>query len=160
MKQIERFLNHLYFAVYLMTAWFSHVSTRKLEEYESSLELTCIYGGLNNIYAFLFFIATITVLEYFCGISLLGIIFSNMIVFIFIALIIMGINDLCLRYFVYRDKKYVNYCREFEKESRLTKMMWCLLVIALFVLAVIIFILLLRFRQLYIPKPMGNWGRF
>lgn len=153
MKQIERFLNHLYFAVYYMTAWFSPVSTRKQEEYESSLELTCIFGGLNNIYAFLLFLAIITVLEYFCSIPLLGIIFSNMIVFIIIALIIMGINDLCLRYFVYKDKKYITYCREFEKESRMTKMMWCLLIMALFVLAVIIFILLFRFRQMYILNP-------
>ena len=84
----------------------------------------------------------------------MGVIKNEMIFAIVILALIFPIDEVIFHYFVYRNNKYVDYCREFEKESKLTKMMWSLFVIALFVSAIIIFILIFRFRQMYIPKPI------
>ena len=81
--------------------------------------------------------------------------FKNPLIFTFAMLaLIIPIDEVVLYLFVYRKKKYVNYCKEFEKESRTTKLMWSAFLIALFVFAVILFLLIFRFRQLYLPKPI------
>ena len=84
----------------------------------------------------------------------MGVIKNEMIFAIVILALIFPIDEVIFFFFLYRNNKYVDYCREFEKESKLTKMMWSLFVIALFVSAIIIFILIFRFRQMYIPKPI------
>ena len=57
-------------------------------------------------------------------------------------------------YFVYRKKKYIKYCEEFEKESRLTKIMWGFTIILFYVVAAILFYLIIRFGHIYVPKPI------
>ena len=155
MKQIERFLNHLYYTVFLMTdGTFSTPSPLNSNKFAGGTLSNRIFHGLSYFYIFDALLFLLTICEYICGYSIMGLLKNEMIFAIVMLALIFPIDEVIFHYFVYRDNKYVEYCQEFEKESRMTKIMWCLFVIALFVLAVIFFILLFRFRLMYIPKPI------
>ena len=155
MKQIEKFLNHLYYTVFLMTdGTFSSPSPLNTNKFAGGTLSNGLFHGLSYFYIFDTLLFLLTICEYISGYSIMGVIKNEMIFAIVILALIFPIDEVIFHYFVYRNNKYVDYCREFEKESKLTKMMWSLFVIALFVSAIIIFILIFRFRQMYIPKPI------
>ena len=155
MKQIERFLNHLYYAVFLMTdGTFSTPSPLNTNKYAGGTLSNSTFHGLSYFYIFDTLLFILTICEFICGFSIIGV-FKNEIIFAIVMLaLIFPIDEIISHYFVYRKNKYVEYCREFEKESRTTKIMWCMFVVLLFILAVLIFLGIFRFRQLYIPRPM------
>ena len=155
MKQIERFLNHLYYAVFLMTdGTFSTPSPLNTNKYAGGYLSNQIFHGLSYFYIFDTLLFLLTLCEFISGYSIMGL-FENEIVFAFVMLALMfPIDEIISHHFVYRKNKYVDYCREYEKESRLTKLMWCFLVVLLFIMAVVLFWGIFRFRQLYIPRPM------
>ena len=152
MKEIERFLNHLYYAVYCMTAWIAFEPTRKQEEYESSLELTWVLHGLSYFYIFDTLLFILTICELVSGYSLKEIFKNELFLTIFMMVLIIPMDEIIFHYFVYRGKKYLEYCREYEKESRLTKIMWCFFVVFLYILAIILFVLIFKWGQTYMAK--------
>lgn len=154
MKKIEYFLNRLYYTIYCMTDWLSFKPIKKQDKYEKSLELSWIFGGINNIYAFLVISALISAIEYFCNFTILRYLVNNSICFILVLLLIICIDDLCIWYYVYKDKKYITYCMEFEKETKITKMMWTLYTILFFIFAIVLFFIILQFRHLCIHNTI------
>ncbi len=155
MKEIERFLNHLYYAAYCMTAWIAFVPTRKRVEYERSIELVWVLHGLSYFYIVDVVLLLKLLGDYVSGdiVTLLGV-HNFTFFFLLLFVVIILIDFLIFHYFVYRGKKYIKYCREFEKESRLTKMMWSLFIILLYVIAALLLIFIFNFGQLYIAKPI------
>jgi hypothetical protein len=142
MKHIERFLNHLYFTVYCMTAWLSFEPTREQKEYERSLEQTWLLHGLSFLYIFDFILLIKVLVEFLFGYNVMSFLGGGFIYYIFYFLLFVLIDFLIFHYFVYRGKKYLKYCREFEKESRSTKILWTLLVVLLYIIAIILMILI------------------
>lgn len=152
MKKIERFLNHLYYAAYYMTAWISFVPNRG--KYEENIEQGWIIHGLFFFYIIDILIFLLALGEFLSGYNIASI--SNNYLWFSIVLMVFAIILDCIvfHYFVYRKKKYIKYCEEFEKESRLTKIMWSLFIILLYVIAALLLIFIFNFGQLYIAKPI------
>lgn len=155
MKEIERFLNHLYYAAHCITAWISFVPTRKQVEYERSIELVWVLHGLSYFYIVDVLLLLKLLGDYISGdiVTLLGL-HNFPVFFLLLFVVIILIDFLIFHHFVYHNKKYIEYCREFEKESRLTKMMWSLVIILLYVIAALLLIFIFNFAQWYIPKPV------
>lgn len=143
MKQIERFLNRIYYTAYYMTAWIAFVPTRKQEEYERSVELTGVLHGLSYFYIIDCLLLLKLLGDYISGDIINSLFGNNFYVFFlcFFALTIL-VDFLIFHFFVYRGKKYLEYCREFEKESSGTKILWTLLVVLLYIIAIILMILI------------------
>jgi len=152
MKKIERFLNHLYYAAYCMTAWISFVPNRG--KYEENIEQGWIIHGLFFFYIIDILIFLLALGEFLSGYNIASI--SNNYLWFSIVLMVFAIilDWVVFYYFVYRKKKYIKYCEEFEKESRLTKIMWGFTIILLYVVAAILFYLIIRFGHIYVPKPI------
>ena len=152
MKEIERFLNHLYYAAYCMTAWISFVPNRG--KYEENIEQGWIIHGLFFFYIIDILIFLLALGEILSGYNIACI--SNNYLWFSIVLMVFAIilDWVVFHYFVYRKKKYIKYCEEFEKESRLTKIMWGFTIILLYVVAAILFYLIIRFGHIYVPKPI------
>ncbi len=152
MKEIERFLNHLYYAAYCMTAWISFVPNRG--KYEENIEQGWIIHGLFFFYIIDILIFLLALGEFLSGYNIASI--SNNYLWFSIVLMVFAIilDWVVFHYFVYRKKKYIKYCEEFEKESRLTKIMWGFTIILLYVVAAILFYLIIRFGHIYVPKPI------
>jgi hypothetical protein len=152
MKEIERFLNHLYYAAYCMTAWISFVPNRG--KYEENIEQGWIIHGLFFFYIIDILIFLLALGELLSGYNIASI--SNNYLWFSIVLMVFAIilDWVVFHYFVYRKKKYIKYCEEFEKESRLTKIMWGFTIILLYVVAAILFYLIIRFGHIYVPKPI------
>ena len=152
MKEIERFLNHLYYAAYCMTAWISFVPNRG--KYEENIEQGWIIHGLFFFYIIDILIFLLALGEFLSGYNIASI--SNNYLWFSIVLMVFAIilDWVVFHYFVYRKKKYIKYCEEFEKESRLTKIMWGFTIILLYVVAAILFYLIIWFGHIYVPKPI------
>lgn len=152
MKEIERFLNHLYYAAYYMTAWIAFVPNRG--KYEENIEQGWIIHGLFFFYIIDILIFLLALGEFLSGYNIASI--SNNYLWFSIVLMVFAIilDWVVFHYFVYRKKKYIKYCEEFEKESRLTKIMWGFTIILLYVVAAILFYLIIRFGHIYVPKPI------
>lgn len=152
MKEIERFLNHLYYAAYCMTAWISFVPNRG--KYEENIEQGWIIHGLFFFYIIDILIFLLALGEFLSGYNIASI--SNNYLWFSIVLMVFAIilDWVVFHYFVYRKKKYIKYCEEFEKESRLTKTMWGFTIILLYVVAAILFYLIIRFGHINVPKPI------
>lgn len=152
MKKIERFLNHLYYAAYYMTAWISFVPNRG--KYEENIEQGWIIHGLFFFYIIDILIFLLALGEFLSGYNIASI--SNNYLWFSIVLMVFAIilDWVVFYYFVYRKKKYIKYCEEFEKESRLTKIMWGFTIILLYVVAALLFYLIIRFGHIYVPKPI------
>jgi hypothetical protein len=142
MKQIERFLNHLYYAVYLMTAWLSFEPTKEQKEYERSLEQTWLLHGLSFLYIFDVILLTKLLMEYVLGYDVTSILGNSFLYYLFFFSIFVLIDFFIFHHFVYKGKKYLDYCREFEKESRTTKILWQFLVLLLYIIAIILLALI------------------
>lgn len=142
MKQIERFLNHLYYAVYLMTAWLSFEPTKEQKEYERSLEQTWLLHGLSFLYIFDVILLTKLLMEYVLGYNVTSILGNSFLYYLFFFSIFVLIDFFVFHHFVYKGKKYLDYCREFEKESRTTKILWQFLVLLLYIIAIILLALI------------------
>lgn len=153
MKKIERFLNHLYYTAYRMTSWLAFEPTRKQEEYERSIELAWVLHGLSYLYIIDTLLLIKAIVEYVSGYDIPSLIGKSIFMFFFIAIIIL-IDLLVFHYFVYRKKKYIKYCEEFDKESKSTKLMWSILIVLLYIFAIIILVLIFHLGQTYIPKPV------
>lgn len=83
MKQIERFLNHLYYAVYRMTAWLSFEPTKEQKEYERSLEQTWLLHGLSFLYIFDVILLTKLLMEYVLGYNVTSILGNSFLYYPF-----------------------------------------------------------------------------
>jgi len=155
MKQIERFLNHLYYAVYCMTAWIAFVPTRNQEEYERSIELTGVLHGLSFFYIIDCILLLKLLGDYISGDIINSLFGNNFYVFFLCFFAVTILVDFSIfHFFVYRGKKYLEYCREFEKESRSTKILWTLLVVLLYILAIILMILIFYFGHAIFAKSV------
>lgn len=154
MKKIERFLNHIYYAVFRMTdGFFSTPSPLLSNEYQSRDLSDWLFHGLSYFLIFDSILFLLTIFEYIVGYNIMRLFHNPLIFTIVMVAIIIPIDEIIFHHYVYRNNKYVDYCREFEKESKLRKTMWCMVVVFLFVIAVLFIIGIIHFRQLYLPKP-------
>ena len=104
MKEIERFLNHLYYAAYCMTAWISFVPNRG--KYEENIEQGWIIHGLFFFYIIDILIFLLALGEFLSGYNIASI--SNNYLWFSIVLMVFAIilDWVVFHYFVYRKKKY------------------------------------------------------
>lgn len=81
-------------------------------------------------------------MEYVLGYNVTSILGNSFLYYLFFFSIFVLIDFFVFHHFVYKGKKYLDYCREFEKESRTTKILWQFLVLLLYIIAIILLALI------------------
>ena len=122
-------------------------------EFEGGVLSNKVFHGLIYFYVFDFLVLIKFLIEYFSGHNISSYISEPLFIILFIAILII-VELLITDYFVYRKKKYLKYCEEFDKEPKSTKLMWSILIVLLYIFAIIVMVLIFHFGQTYIPKPV------